>query len=718
MRRVDGEPSHSYQRLSVPTYLGIPVEVDDACQYCFQFPLVTDENKDKFEEPVSDAVQKATDFFHFSADGKEASSNNFKDGMKTTDFHAECRKQIVEILAGPRCGFHLSTRTSVDKDEIFLMINLKSEDAMSQLADVMEVQVPLKIDLYNNTSAKNKDGTPIIPTEGYHGGHFDKLKDDRSNAMPMYKAFRKDMASAFPQIPKTTLIRLVGNRMKKLMKVDDLVKEGVLTNYFPVHDYDEVAKMYNRGFSNPTAFCQYPGSQHTDPVRNYFGEQVGFFLQWLNFYTRNLIFPSCLAVAFFAWRNSGVSELAINRGECGFAVIMAAWSAYFVSYYVQRCNVVKYKWGMDGYKAISNLATYDPAKSGKCAESAIRNFHTFLLVCMMVYTIGSAYLISAFRANGLAAGKEIYKFGLSGDTCSKLGKYALTANIKIPAILWDMVSPAISKRENHKTAADLKNATINKLFVVKFFVYFYPFLYTAFAKEHIEGCIGGDCYEELYENLIILFPTNVVTSIATALVSIFMTKCKITSEIQKAEEKHPGQKYSYLEAQAKFDDFPGDTDYFLAAMIDFAFICCFSVACPVMSVLCLFQNLIGLRLMGFQFTTIIKRCYPTGQDGIGAWMGIMKFLSMFGVVCNVGVAVMDLPLFAEYSVIQKGCIFLAAEHGMFLLQFAFQGIFDPESMVLREVKDLNRDIEDELLGGSQQGVQVAETLKLTVPLTA
>jgi hypothetical protein len=443
---------------------------------------------------------------------------------------------------------------------------------------------------------------------------------------------------------------------------------------------------------------------------------VGFFFQWVNFYTRTLLFPSCLAVAFFVWRNSGVADLTIERGECIFALIMAAWSAYFVSSYIQRCNVLKYKWGMDGYKAISNLDSYNASESGGCKETAIRNIHNVLLVLMLTYTIISAYLISAFRANGLEAGKEIYKFGLSGDTCSKLGKYALTANIKIPAILWDMASPAISKRENHKTATDLKNATINKLFVVKFFVYFYPFLYIAFAKEHIEGCIEGNCYAELYENLIILFPTNLVTSIALSLVAIFMTKNKITSEIKVAEAKHPGQKYSYLEAQAKFDEFAGDTDYFLASMMDFAFICCFSVACPVMSLLCLLQNLIGLRLLGFQHTTIIKRCYPSGQEGIGAWMGIMQFLSTFGVICNVGVAIMDLPIFKEYSLTKRGCIFLAAEHVLLIIQLAFGGIFDPESKTLREVKDLNRDVEDELLGSAYSATVVPQTTSIPLPM--
>jgi hypothetical protein len=702
---TDEARAYQYQALGSPTYLGIPVDVDAPCQYCLLFPLVTEDNKEEFDQPVSDALKKACDIFHLDINSTQS---EFVDDMTTKDFHAACRKQIVNILSGPKCGFELSTRQSIDEDELFLMVSLSNEEAKAQLADVMEVNVPLKVDLYKNTSAKTKDGAPIIPTDGYHRGHFDALKEDESNAMPMFKAYRKDMASAFPALPNTTLIRLVGARMRKMMHIEALVKEGVVKNFFPVHEYDAVSKLYASGFSNPTAFVQYPGSKNTDKVRDYFGEQVGFFFQWVNFYTRNLLFPSCLAIAFFVWRRSGMADLTVERGECAFALIMAAWSSYFVSDYVQRVNTLKYKWGMDGYKAISNLDSYDPAKSGSCAESATRNFHNLLLVFMFIYTIGSAFLISAFRANGSAAGEKIYKFGLSGDTCSKLGKYALTANIKIPAILWDMISPAISKRENHKTAADLNTATINKLFVVKFFVYFFPFLYTAFVKEHVEGCIGGDCYQELYENLIILFPTNLVTSIAIVIVSILMTKCKITSEIKAAEAKNPGQKYTYLEAQAKFNEFTGDTDYFVAAMIDFAFICCFSVACPVMSLLCLVQNLIGLRLLGFQYTTIIKRCYPSGQDGIGAWMGIMKFLSMFGVVCTVGVAIMDLPLFAEYSLTERGCIFLAAEHGMLIMSLAFQGFYDPESKALREVKDLNRDIEDELLGSVYQSVDVTE----------
>jgi hypothetical protein len=62
--------------------------------------------------------------------------------------------------------------------------------------------------------------------------------------------------------------------------------------------------------------------------------------------------------------------------------------------------------------------------------------------------------------------------------------------------------------------------------------------------------------------------------------------------------------------------------------------------------------------------------------------------------------------------------FLAAEHGMLIVQLTFQGIFDPESKTLREVKDLNRDIEDELLGSAYQSAEVPETTNITIPLQA
>merc|ERR1711972_862335 len=116
-------------------------------------------------------------------------------------------------------------------------------------------------------------------------------------------------------------------------------------------------------------------------------------------------------------------------------------------------------------------------------------------------------------------------FGLDAATAEMAGKYMITANIKIVAAIWNFVSPKLTGWENHKTKQELKSAMVLKIFIVKAVVYFYPFLYIAFAKRYFEGCglaSGGDgCITELNENLAVFFATH----IATVLVMIFINAC-------------------------------------------------------------------------------------------------------------------------------------------------------------------------------------------------
>jgi hypothetical protein len=259
---------------------------------------------------------------------------------------------------------------------------------------------------------------------------------------------------------------------------------------------------------------------------------------------------------------------------------------------------------------------------------------------------------------------------------------------------------------------------------VKFIIYYYPFFYVAFIKEHIEGCPKG-CPEELQENLVVFFITDIVTSIAGVLVPLLMTMRTVKSEISAAAEaakKHGSSKrYSYLQAQAKCPNYEGDTDDFMELILSMGFIMMFSVELPVMTVLALVTNLVKVRLLAYRFAYLTQRTEPNGQEGIGAWATIVEIVSVVGVVCNAGLMVFELEPMKSLDGAKKLALFIGIEHLMLVVQRVIVSARPPKTLSQTLVEETNADLVDDIHGDEDKPVRLEkcqEPIALPMALAA
>merc|ERR1712070_289171 len=154
--------------------------------------------------------------------------------------------------------------------------------------------------------------------------------------------------------------------------------------------------------------------------------------------------------------------------------------------------------------------------------------------------VAAVAAINRFRIEAAELEDDEMIFGIAAPLAVKMGKYLITANIKFVDIMWKLLSPNLTHKENWRTDQTLKNNKVTKLFCVKFVVYYYPFYYIAFLKEHIEGCEEGGprgCLPMLVENLCIFFATHVATTAANLIVPMVMTYMKVSGEIKTAKKK-------------------------------------------------------------------------------------------------------------------------------------------------------------------------------------
>eukprot|EP00746_Dinoflagellata_sp_MGD_P005487 gnl/MRDRNA2_/MRDRNA2_110617_c0_seq1.p1 gnl/MRDRNA2_/MRDRNA2_110617_c0~~gnl/MRDRNA2_/MRDRNA2_110617_c0_seq1.p1 ORF type:complete len:766 (-),score=143.90 gnl/MRDRNA2_/MRDRNA2_110617_c0_seq1:136-2214(-) len=686
---------------------------DDSASWhwCVVFPVKMEKDKDKWAEPVSDCLAKAEKCF--TKRTWATSKTLFKEGMPKEQYHAVLRQELCKHLAGPSCGFNLGKIPTIDEDELFLLIALNRADARVKIADRQEMRMPVSPDQYPG-------GRTTCPTDEYWGGKF-----HGDSYCPIYMAYDARMEKKYSAFREVDILRMMRKRIRDFMHLDQMIAQGVIIKHFPVHKWEKLEEKHEKGWCRIGlgTICQYPGklSHGGDYVRDYFGEEVGFFFHWFNFYTEMLFLPAILGFILF-FRRFLMAEEEQRLVQCGFAFIMCLWSTFFTSSYRQRSNMKIEQWGMKNYDSVAAVRPeFDEKKRGTTKESMQNAFHWILAVFFMFETIGAVAGINGIRhiAKGLKDGETI--MGMEGKQASKMAKYMMTANIKIVDLVWKKLSPALSDCENWKTRQQLKSAKVSKLFVVKFIIYYYPFFYVAFIKEHIEGCPKG-CPEELQENLVVFFLTDIVTSIVGVVLPLLMTRRKVTSEITTAvaaAKAHGSSKpYSYLQAQAKCPKYEGDTDDFMELILSMGFIMMFSVELPVMTAMALCCNLLKLRLLAYRFAYVSQRTEPNGQEGIGAWATIVEVVSVVGVVCNAGLMVFELEPMKSFSGVKKLALFVAIEHCMLVLQRIIVAARPPKTLSQVLVEETNEDLFDDILGDDDKPVKLSDcSPPLELPMT-
>jgi len=539
-------------------------------------------------------------------------------------------------------------------------------------------------------------------------------RSDNNKAVPMHLRYdSQKMADKFQDFREVDLIRMIKRRIQEFCSLSELLGSGVVTKMYPVHHYEQ-KKKFDSKWSKLTlcSWLTYPGSTEIDDVRDYFGEEVAFFFHWMSFYTRWMMIPGLIGFPLF-FRRFFLPLDQQRYLQIAFCLMMIMWSALFTSYYTQRSGLKITQWGMQNYDQVAAVRKeFNKKKRGGPTEAIQNAVHWILAVIFMIETVAAVAAINRFRIAASALEEDEMIMGLSAPLAVKAGKYMITANIKFVDICWAALSPKLTEHENWRTDQQLKNAMVQKLFCVKFVVYYYPFYYIAFLKEHIEGCEEGGprgCLPMLVENLMIFFGTHVFTTAVNLLVPVVMTRWSIRSEIQKAKDKFPNSTYKYLQQQAKCPVYPGDTKDFMELVLALGFVMMFSVALPVMAFLSLIANLIEMKFLAYRMMDVMQRSEPRGQEGIGAWAGIIKTVSYVAVIANSGMAVFVMHPIRDRPLVQKLAIFILVEHVAFFSMFIIQAAIPDKGTSQTVIEERNDELVDEISGDVDSRIEVDRT---------
>jgi len=704
-------------------YLGLDIEIDDKdWDYAMVFPkLDTDAKKKEFDTTVNG--QELGKEMFLSATMWKKHQHRFTTQMKKIDFHGELRKLLVDHLCGPECGFSLSTKTSIDGDELFLLIRMP-EDSAKKIADMREIKMPVKPTKYPkdlDDSSRTVTGRyGMCPTSNFRNGRFVRVEEDNTAIpIPMYLEYELEMKDIYQQFEDKDKLRLLFVHINSFIDIRRLLKHQILKKAFPIHHWETVQELSSNGWARllPQFLCNCLPGNIDDKVRNYYGEEVAFFFHWLDSYNMCIIPIALLAAACFLRRLFFTGDMQ-RFIAIGFSATMCIWAAAFNSYYQQRANLKSLQWGMQHFEGIATLRPgFDKAKLGSLRVSFIKSCHWLFVLLVLFELLAVVASISSFRRYALKNPSDT-TYGLSNPLASKIAKYLLTVNIKVVAILFQVISPKITAYENFRTDLQCSNANIRKQFIVKGFAYYYPFLYILFLKRYVEGCfqdgVRVSCIHEVEDNLQIFFITYIASFVGLEILYPFLStwyriryevikdksltgfaKIKRKLEVFSLDKKL--RPYSYIEAQAKCDEYVGMSDAFMELVLGYGYIVMFSVAYPFMTVLAMLSNMVVVRILAYRVTFLEQRAFPFGQEGIGAWKGILELLTFMGVVLNACSVVFEMKPLALFDTKHKLIDFIFIEHVMMLVVFVSSIAIRPKSVVQEATEERNAECVDAIM---------------------
>mmetsp|Transcript_56196 Transcript_56196/g.131597 ORF Transcript_56196/g.131597 Transcript_56196/m.131597 type:complete len:954 (+) Transcript_56196:73-2934(+) len=648
--------------------------------------------------------------------------------MTRREFHEAVRETIVMLLAGPHIGMKLQASESVDRDELFLKLELlpgepvwssangrwipgrsKRYNTLEQLADAMDLRVPLLASAYPHS-------TPC-PTE-----ELDHKRNFAGRAyVPAVVPYTKANRKFYAPFTGLDLMRMARMRVSQFFVLEELMRDEVILpgGFFAVHHWTEIQRFRSPpsaakdgSTSHPEGWCHwramftYPGDEHCEHVRSYFGEEVAFFFHWLNFFTRFLILPSIVGLVLFC------SSILICLPSIGgwflileeylslaFAVGMVIWSASFGELYKRHVQLPIEKWGMRNYQAMDReLASFKKEKVGSKQDTFLRTVHWLLVGLVLLWTIGFNFAITAWRKRLLQSEHE----DEPSLWLAQAGKYLVSINIQLVDLLWSYVSPRITNVENHRTSRDRQEARTTKLFVVKMFVYYWPFWYIAFLQSSVEEMSDAACLQYLQETLAVYLIIHILFQALYTIIPVGQAHWHISKELRETGSEH----YTYLQAQAKLPPEKNLDDDFLELIISLGIVMQFSALVPIIPCVQYISNMVELRLLAYQMLEGYRRNPANGMEGIGVWQSIIYLISCMAVIINVGLGVFFQEPMRSQERPQQLLVFIVAEH----LLFAAKGLVEigipDKNLVTVMVQMTNEAVKHKLFDGRHAGKPV------------
>jgi len=294
-------------------------------------------------------------------------------------------------------------------------------------------------------------------------------------------------------------------------------------------------------------------------IRNYFGEKIAYYFEFLGLYSRYLMASPLIGIAlFFIFNVFGHGHWVTRLFYCIYAIVTILWTTIFLEHLKRKSNARAIEWGQ---AELQEDEIIRPQFSGRARRSPINDdlqepwypmFKKVFKVTITSIILSFLLFVSLAVAGGLQYLSNYMGTEVWHDQGAIIWSTIITAVIQgFMILLLDWICRwiiyGLTKFENHKTKVLFENSYVIKIFLFRFVNNFASLFFIAFAKQYIIGCVDVNtqrvtrnttCMWELkYQSLciFIVYILQNVYEICKPLIRILLNRSKYLGKVRQTE---------------------------------------------------------------------------------------------------------------------------------------------------------------------------------------
>ena len=293
---------------------------------------------------------------------------------------------------------------------------------------------------------------------------------------------------------------------------------GSIISFFPLHNNDVREELSRNWFS----FRVSPWEQPIDDVKEYLGEKVALYFEFVGHYTTWLLPLSIggILVTFDLVVETSVYG-SLDEALLGgytipfFCIFVSFWAQLMIEYWKRKQATRAMEWGTTLFEEeetdrpefkgemIRSIVNGKKMRYFAPAEKAKKIMWSYFIICLMMLLVIAC--VSAIF------GLQYYiNYKMTGNpSLQSTGNTGVSILAAVQIIILNMVysdmAINLTNEENHRTDTDYDDALIGKLFAFSFVNSYASLFFVAFIKHNLGETCNGPCMVELAYQLFVIF---------------------------------------------------------------------------------------------------------------------------------------------------------------------------------------------------------------------
>eukprot|EP01041_Mallomonas_annulata_P010589 gene10589-22100_t len=415
------------------------------------------------------------------------------------------------------------------------------------------------------------------------------------------------------------------------IKIQRYIEKQRILGFYPLHN--RIQRDIVEGTMNRC--CQAPWRYPVNEMKEYFGEKIALYFNFISHYVSWLILPAIIGIVLqlIVWSTGDFSHPVLSP----FSVFIVLWAIIMLEVWKRKEKYTALKWGTVNFE----LQDRDRADfRGERMKSHINGSDT-------------RHFPTRTRLRRVQGGIVVVAVLICIVVAVTAASIVNAIQIQIFNIIYSFIAEALVRFENHRTETAYEDSLIAKLFLFQFVNSYASFFYLAFIAHVLDECVLGSgpssCMAALAQNLGIIFGSRITLGNMTGVLLPYIT---FRMNLRKRGISLPQYKnlpvYEQEFLRTQYVSGKGSIQDFAETAVEFGYMVMFVVALPIAPLGALISNMLQLKFDSYKLLHMFQRPLPQGAEDIGAWQGIFTFISIAAVLTNAGLIVFTMDTLGDY----------------------------------------------------------------------